>query len=268
MTFEKLGGCFFFLVNLLKHFHLYHHVSMFSSSQVTLTFGFQVELCRVDVELWPWGMDRGQACKKLEISTSSDPLSEPGQEQQAAQQKERGASKQQRPQEWEGKGHEWSQEAGDEPEPKVHTHTHTPDNDFKLVARCELKEETKVCFAHSRFHPRPPFLSSPPAQPSDCRQEALWSRGLLSLGAVTQLRVTVPFGGAGSALGLKSLSVWGQPARCCRAEDVQRIKETHEAHDRALTRPVVLASSCKPTQRQRMADPRYLDTMCGTVSLP
>uniref|UniRef100_A0AAY5K0B9 U-box domain containing 5 n=1 Tax=Esox lucius TaxID=8010 RepID=A0AAY5K0B9_ESOLU len=41
--------------------------------QVTLQFGFQVEVCRVDVELWPWGMDRGQACKRLEISTSSDP---------------------------------------------------------------------------------------------------------------------------------------------------------------------------------------------------
>uniref|UniRef100_A0A673YU52 U-box domain containing 5 n=1 Tax=Salmo trutta TaxID=8032 RepID=A0A673YU52_SALTR len=41
--------------------------------QVTLQFGFQVEVCRVDVELWPWGMDRGQDCKRLEISTSSDP---------------------------------------------------------------------------------------------------------------------------------------------------------------------------------------------------
>ncbi|XP_029998970.1 RING finger protein 37 isoform X2 [Sphaeramia orbicularis] len=254
--------------------------------QVTLKFGFQVELCRVDVELWPWGMDRGQACKKLEISTSSDPLSPPVQNCKAAQQKEKEArdqnkQKQEKPQECgskyqQSKGHQWSlqakewgREAIDEPEQKHHTYKHQTntessnnESEFKLVGRCELKEETKVCFAHSRFHPRPPFLSLPPAQPSDCRQVELWSRGLLSLGAVTQLRVTVPFGGAGSALGLKSLSVWGQPARCCCSEDVERIKQAHEANDRPLPRPVFLAPSCKPTkQPQQVATPQ-------SVSIP
>uniref|UniRef100_A0A3B5LDE5 U-box domain containing 5 n=1 Tax=Xiphophorus couchianus TaxID=32473 RepID=A0A3B5LDE5_9TELE len=137
---------------------------------VTLKFGFPVELSRVDVELWPWGMDRGQACKRLEISTSSDisALSCPGSE-----------------------------------------------SEFKQVARCELTEETQVSFSHSNFRPRAPFLSAPPPPPASSQQVKLWSRGLHSLSAVTQLRVTVPCGGAASSLGLKALAVWGQPARCC-----------------------------------------------------
>uniref|UniRef100_A0A8C4HAD7 U-box domain containing 5 n=1 Tax=Dicentrarchus labrax TaxID=13489 RepID=A0A8C4HAD7_DICLA len=173
--------------------------------QVTLKFGFQVELCRVDVELWPWGMDKGQACKKLEISTSSDP------------------------------GHVVKSQSN--------TESSNPEPEFKLVGRCELREETRVCFSRSNFRPRPPFLSLPPPQPANCRQEELWSRGLLSLGAVTQLRVTVPFGGAASALGLKALVVWGQPARCCPAEEVERIKRVYEASERRLPQPVLCSSS-------------------------
>uniref|UniRef100_A0A667ZCW1 U-box domain containing 5 n=1 Tax=Myripristis murdjan TaxID=586833 RepID=A0A667ZCW1_9TELE len=158
--------------------------------QVTLKFGFQVELCRVDVELWPWGMDKGQACKRLEISTSSDSVLSQRTQQHAQSENE----------------------------------TSHPEPQFKLVGRCELREETQVSFSHSHFFPRPPFLSPLPSRPADCRQEELRSRGLLSLGSVTQLRVTLPFGGAASALGLKALVVWGQPARCCPAEEVERIK--------------------------------------------
>uniref|UniRef100_H3DGZ0 U-box domain containing 5 n=1 Tax=Tetraodon nigroviridis TaxID=99883 RepID=H3DGZ0_TETNG len=168
--------------------------------QVTLKFGFQVELCRLDVELWPWGMDQGQACKRLEISTSSDQAQE-------------------------------------------HNRFHknhrikTQKRDFKLVGRCELREDTRVCFSNLSFSPRPPFPSPPPPHPAPCRQEALWSRGLPSLGAVTQLRVTIPFGGAASALGFKALTVWGQPARCCGAEQLERIRRIHESCERRAPSP-------------------------------
>uniref|UniRef100_A0A3B5A1U3 U-box domain containing 5 n=1 Tax=Stegastes partitus TaxID=144197 RepID=A0A3B5A1U3_9TELE len=175
--------------------------------QVTLKFGFQVELCRVDVELWPWGMDLGQASKRLEISTSSDPLP--------------------------STGHKL----------------------FKLVGRCELREDTQVCFTRSNFCPRTPFLSPPPPRPANSRQEELWSRGLVSLGAVTQLRVTVPFGGAASSLGLKALVVWGQPARCCPAEEVERIKRAHEASERRLPRPAFFVPSVKKTTQPPQTSP-------------
>ncbi|KAF7667470.1 hypothetical protein LDENG_00061300 [Lucifuga dentata] len=227
--------------------------------EVTLKFGFQVELCRVDVELWPWGMDRGQACKRLEISTSSDPLPAQtarkgdghkqgqGKDQKQTQlkdQTEQGQTQRQQHDNkhsqfnchpWSLQAKNWGEEALDAQRIQKHTlsteSTHRQP-EFKLVGRCELREETQVCFSRSHFSSRPPFLTPPPPQPQNCRQEELWSRGLLSLGSVTQLRVTVPFGGAASALGLKALEVWGQPAHCCPAEDVERIKRAHECSER------------------------------------
>ncbi|XP_044053754.1 RING finger protein 37 isoform X2 [Siniperca chuatsi] len=242
--------------------------------QVTLKFGFQVELCRVDVELWSWGMDRGQACKRLEISTSSDrlPSQNCGQGHKRVQQKEQmqmqvkdqNEQNREKQQEHDSKscnGHQWSlhaqqwgEQALDQPQRRGHvfkcqsnTESSNPEPEFKLVGRCELREETQVCFTRSNFSPRPPLLSSLPPQPANCRQEELWSRGLLSLGAVTQLRVTLPFGGAASALGLKALAVWGQPARCCPAEEVERIKRVHEASERRLPRPAFFSPSVSQT---------------------
>lgn len=246
--------------------------------QVTLKFGFQVELCRVDVELWPWGMDRGQARKRLEISTSSDRLQSQnlGQghkeveqmEQMQMQVKDQNKQNREKQHEKDSKsrhcnGHQWSLQAlqwgeGAEPQQRgnvfkcpSNSQSGNTEPEFKLVGRCELLEETQVCFTRSNFSPRPPFPSLPPPQPANCRQEELWSRGVLSLGAVTQLRVTVPFGGAASALGLKALAVWGQPARCCPTEEVERIKRIHEASERRLPRPAFFASSVsqmKPSQ--------------------
>ncbi|XP_056233205.1 RING finger protein 37 isoform X1 [Seriola aureovittata] len=264
--------------------------------QVTLKFGFQVELCRVDVELWPWGMDRGQACKRLEISTSSDSLAlqnfsqGPKQVDQKEQMQVKDQSEQNKnKREYDSKscqsnGHQWSLQAqqwGEETldgrqhkghaykrqMAKEHTQTNAessqPEAEFRLVGRCELKEETQVCFSRSNFSPRPPFLSPPPPQPANCRQEELWSRGLLSLGAVTQLRVTVPFGGAASALGLKALTVWGQPARCCPAEDVERIKSVHEASVRQLPRTVFFAPSVR-----HINQPLQAATPPSSLSIP
>ncbi|XP_068461358.1 RING finger protein 37 [Clinocottus analis] len=239
--------------------------------QVTLKFGFQVELCRVDVELWTWGMDRGQACKRLEISTTSDTLPTPNfdqghkcvqpkkqvhardQQQRREKHRERaGKHGQSTVNPWRLQAQQWGEEAReevvDEPQQRRHavnsnTEPSIPELEFKLVGRCEVREETQVCFSRSNYSPRPPFLSPLPPQPANCRREDLWSRGLLSLGAVTQLRVTLPFGGSASALGLKALAVWGQPARCCPAEEVERIKRVHEAGERRPPGPGFFTSS-------------------------
>lgn len=40
--------------------------------QVTLSFRWQVEVCRVDVELWPAGMDQNGVSRKLEVHSSSE----------------------------------------------------------------------------------------------------------------------------------------------------------------------------------------------------
>ena len=117
-----------------------------------------------------------------------------------------------------------------------------------MVGRTELREETRVCFSNPGFRARPPFPSpAPPAGPGPCLREELWSRGLLSLGAVRQLRVTLPFGGSASALGLKGLAVWGQPARCCPAAEVERLRGAQEAGERPPPRPTLFAASSDET---------------------
>uniref|UniRef100_A0A3Q3MTI5 U-box domain containing 5 n=2 Tax=Labrus bergylta TaxID=56723 RepID=A0A3Q3MTI5_9LABR len=266
--------------------------------QVTLKFDFQVELCRVDVELWPWGMDRGQACKRLEISTSSDPLPSDNNKHKQVQQKEQTQMKDQKEQrgkkqrdcksrqtngnQWSVQARQWGEQTLDDPQQKGHAlkcHSNTgssdPEPEFKLVGRCELREETRVCFARlSNGGGRPQSL--PPPQPANCRQEELWSRGLPSLGAVTQLRVTVPFGGAASALGLKALVVWGQPARCCPPEEVERIKRVHEANQRQLPAPVLFTASvskkitasqaAKPTSNHSVPE-EFLDPITQEVMM-
>lgn len=148
-------------------------------------------------------------------------------------------------QQWSLQAQRWGDEALPEPQQKAgastrpsQTEPSSSEPDFKLVGRCELREDTRVCFSNPSFGPRPPFPSPPPPlHPASCRQEKLWSRGLPSLGAVTQLRVTMPFGGAASALGFKALVVWGQPARCCSAEELERVKRTHEACERQPPSP-------------------------------
>lgn len=245
----------------------------------------------MDVELWPWGMDRGQACKRLAVSTNSDPLPSQSfsQDHKQVEQTEKKQVKDQSGQDQQkqgfdsragqSNGHQWSLQAkqwGEEtPEGRrplwhaqkrqvanersqTNTDSSQSETEFKLVGRCELREETQVCFSRSNFSPRHPFLSPPPQQPANCRQEELWSRGLLSLGAVTQLRVTVPFGGAASALGLKAVTVWGQPARCCPAEEVERIKQVHEASERRMPRTSFFAVRPADQPRQTAKPTRYV----------
>ncbi|XP_069379650.1 RING finger protein 37 isoform X2 [Paralichthys olivaceus] len=230
-------------------------------------------------------MDRGQASKRLEISTSSDPLPshklnqghKQVQQKKQIQMQVKDQNKQYKNKVCDSKshhsnGHQWTLQAkqwGGETEgghsykqqiakdqAQTNADSGQPEAEFKLVGRCELRDETRVCFSHSNFRPQPLFPSAPPSQPTNCRQEELWSRGVLSLGAVTQLRVTMPFGGSASALGFKALSVWGQPARCCPPEEVEKIKTVHEASERRLPQPLFFTSSVRPaSQPQQAATP-------------
>uniref|UniRef100_H3C936 U-box domain containing 5 n=1 Tax=Tetraodon nigroviridis TaxID=99883 RepID=H3C936_TETNG len=136
---------------------------------------------------------------------------------------------------------------------------------FKLVGRCELREDTRVCFSNLSFSPRPPFPSPPPPHPAPCRQEALWSRGLPSLGAVTQLRVTIPFGGAASALGFKALTVWGQPAAAAVRSNLRESGESTSPVKDAIAWTFRPSS---PIPSQDFLDPITQEVMVLPMLLP
>ncbi|XP_072537077.1 RING finger protein 37 [Salminus brasiliensis] len=163
---------------------------------VTLRFQVRVELCRVDVELWPCGMDQGSVSRRLEILTCSDLVSPTP---------------------------ECAQDGGQ----------------FKLVGRCDLRDDVLACFKHPSFKHRIPFLEPPPEPPAQAKQQELWSRGLQSLNSVAQLRIAVPYGGAASALGIKSLAVWGVPSRCCPSKELQKFQKAH--FDSLKTKPSALS---------------------------
>lgn len=129
------------------------------------------------------------------------------------------------------------------------TSSQSGDPEFKLVGRCDLRDKAKISFVRSNFSPSALFPSSP-LPPAGCRQEELWRRGPLSLGAVTQLRLNVPFASAASTLGLKALAVWGQPARCCPPEEVERIRRTHKASLRQQPRPGLFIPPASPAEPQ------------------
>ncbi|XP_060737251.1 RING finger protein 37 [Tachysurus vachellii] len=108
--------------------------------------------------------------------------------------------------------------------------TQENDNDggqFKLVGRCELRDEVLSCFKNPNFRLRTPFLECPPDPPAHAREQELWSRGSQSLSSVAKLRISVPYVGASSVIGIKSLAVWGVPSRCCSFSEIEQIQKAH-----------------------------------------
>ncbi|XP_058143435.1 RING finger protein 37 [Dasypus novemcinctus] len=153
---------------------------------VTISFPFAVEICRVHLDLTARA---GQGAVGLEMYTSATagaPLS-PSERQPA------GPS---------GPG----QEA------------------FALVGRVSLKSQSQVVFAHRGFKARPPFgpVAAPPPSPALVTQE-LWSKGALSLGHVAHLKIRITHVAGSGVPCIRRLEVWGQPAKTCSQEVVDRV---------------------------------------------
>lgn len=98
---------------------------------------------------------------------------------------------------------------------------------FKLVGRCDLEEEVLTCFKHPNFKIRAPFPECPPEPPAHAKLQELWSRGPQSLSLVSQLRISIPYVRASSLLGIKSLAVWGVPARCSSNSELEQFQRAH-----------------------------------------
>ncbi|XP_058245445.1 RING finger protein 37 [Hemibagrus wyckioides] len=144
----------------------------------------------------------------------------------------------------------------------------TPENDqergqFKLVGRCELREEVLTCFKHTNFKPRAPFPENPPDPPAHARQQELWSRGFQSLSSVAQLRISIPYVGASSVIGIKSLAVWGVPARCCSFSELEQFQK---AHYNSLQRKISNFSIHSPASTS--AKPHRSDSTTSETTIP
>ncbi|TSY41762.1 RING finger protein 37 [Bagarius yarrelli] len=120
---------------------------------------------------------------------------------------------------------------------------------FKLVGRCELREDVLACFNHPNFKVRDSFPDCPPDPPAHAKRQELWSRGPRSLSSVTQLRISVPYVGASSVVGIKSLAVWGVPAWCCSPSELQQFQKAHfdSLKSQISSFPIPIPVSTTPT---------------------
>ncbi|XP_004697928.1 RING finger protein 37 isoform X4 [Echinops telfairi] len=160
---------------------------------VTVSFPFNVEICRINVDLTSWG---SSPVTGMEIYTSA---------------LRSGAS--------------WCSPECQAPGPAAPS---IPDKEaFALVGKLLLKSQNQVVFSHRGFKARPPFglmeatLPSP-ASPAVVAQE-LWNKGPLSLSHVAHVKICITHVTGGGVPCIKRLEVWGQPAKTCSQEVIDSV---------------------------------------------
>nr|XP_056711694.1 RING finger protein 37 [Euleptes europaea] len=159
--------------------------------QVTLSFPFNVEICRVNIDI---SSGSCQNITGLDIctSTSSSKAS------------------------WNGPESPFSGLAGQPVSDK---------EAFTLVGKAVLKNQSKVTFSHRGFRPRPPFhhLTDALSSFSGSASLDLWNKGPTSLTSVSHLKICITHVAGGGLPCIKRVEVWGQPAKSCPHEVVDDI---------------------------------------------
>lgn len=184
---------------------------------VTVSFPFNVEICRIYVDLTAWG---SQNVTGLEMYTST--LSSRA---------------------------SWS---GPECWSLGSTETSVPDKEaFTLVGKVLLKNQSQVVFSHRGFKARPPFSPVEVTLPSPAvMAEELWNKGALSLCHVAHLRICITHVTGSGVPCIKRLEVWGQPAKTCSQEVIDSVlllASESIPQDLALQTPALpMESDCDP----------------------
>ncbi|XP_033041736.1 RING finger protein 37 isoform X1 [Trachypithecus francoisi] len=184
---------------------------------VTVSFPFNVEICRINIDLTAGG---GQNVTGLEMYTSA---SSSRVSWNTPQCRTLGPA-----------------------EPSV------PDKEaFTLVGKVLLKNQSQVVFSHRGFKARPPFgpMEATLPSPAVVAQE-LWNKGALSLSHVAHLRICITHVTGGGIPCIKRLEVWGQPAKTCSQEVIDSIllvASENLPQDVALQAPTLpMESDCDP----------------------
>lgn len=157
---------------------------------VTVSFPFNVEICRVNIDLTTGGY---QNVSGLELYTSalSSRVSQDAQDC-------------------------WTTGP---------VETSVPDKEaFTLVGKVLLKNQNHVVFSHRGFKARPPFspMEVTLLSPAVVAQE-LWNKGALSLSHVAHLKIGITHVTGSGISCIKRLEVWGQPARTCSQEVINSV---------------------------------------------
>ncbi|OWK03485.1 UBOX5 [Cervus elaphus hippelaphus] len=155
---------------------------------VTVSFPFNVEICRINIDLSAGG---GQNVTGLEMYTSA--LS--------------------------------SRASWNTPECRTPDEPSIPDKEaFTLVGKVLLKNQSQVVFSHRGFKARPPFgpMEATLPSPAIVAQE-LWNKGALSLSHVAHLKICITHVTGGGVPCIKRLEVWGQPAKTCSQEVIDSV---------------------------------------------
>ncbi|XP_006164019.1 RING finger protein 37 [Tupaia chinensis] len=157
---------------------------------VTVSFPFNVEICRINIDL---SAGVGQNVTGLEMYTSA--LSSRG---------------------------SWGTPEGQSTGPAEPS---VPDKEaFTLVGKVLLKNQSQVVFSHRGFKARPPFspMEVTPPSPAIVAQE-LWNKGALSLSHVAHLKICITHVMGSGIPCIKRLEVWGQPAKTCSQEVIDSV---------------------------------------------
>ncbi|XP_051000589.1 RING finger protein 37 [Acomys russatus] len=157
---------------------------------VTVSFPFNVELCRINIDLTAGG---GQNVTGLELYTSAL-SSRASQDSQEC----------------------WTTGLMEPSVPNKET--------FTLVGKVLLKNQNHVVFTHRGFKARPPFspMEVTLLSPAVVAQE-LWNKGALSLSHVAHLKIGITHVTGNGVSSIKRLEVWGQPAKTCSQEVINRV---------------------------------------------
>lgn len=188
---------------------------------MTVSFPFNVEICRINVDLAAGG---GQNVTGLEMYTSAS--------------SSRGS---------------WTSPECRTPGPAEPC---IPDKEaFTLVGKVFLKNQSQVVFNHRGFKARPPFgpMEATLPSPAIVAQE-LWNKGALSLNHVAHLKICITHVTGSGIPCIKRLEVWGQPARTCSQEVIDSVlllATESLPQDVAVQAPALpMDSDCDPGSQQ------------------
>ncbi|XP_006894260.1 PREDICTED: RING finger protein 37 isoform X2 [Elephantulus edwardii] len=157
---------------------------------VTLSFPFNVEICRINIDLTN-GVSH--SVTGLEMYTSALPSRT-----------------------------SWSTSECQSPGPAEPC---IPDREaFTLVGKVLLKHQNQVMFSHRGFRARPPFSMMEAALPSPATMtQDLWNKGALSLSHVAHLKICITHVAGSGIPCIRRLEVWGQPAKTCSQEVINSV---------------------------------------------